>query len=59
MSKSCFFAEFALLTYQDARELQIELVAARKSGVISNDILLLWSIRRCSPWGVEAGGKIF
>ena len=41
MVKSCLCAEFAAFPYQGARRLQIELVAARKSGTISNDILLL------------------
>ena len=41
MQKSCLCAEFARLSCQDARELQIELVAARKSGAVSQDILLL------------------
>ncbi|MDR3568819.1 MAG: lipoyl(octanoyl) transferase LipB [Syntrophobacteraceae bacterium] len=41
MPKSFFCAEFSLLTYQEARRLQIELVAARKSGDVSQDILLL------------------
>ncbi len=39
--KSCLCAEFSLLTCEDARQLQTELVAARKSGDFSKDILLL------------------
>lgn len=41
MPKTCLCAEFPLLTYQNARQLQIELVAARKSRAVSEDILLL------------------
>jgi lipoate-protein ligase B len=41
MTKSCLCAEFSLLPYQDARQLQTELVAARKSGAVPRDILLL------------------
>ena len=41
MPKTCLCAEFALVNYQDARQMQVELVAARKSGAVSNDILLL------------------
>ncbi|MGC9196291.1 MAG: lipoyl(octanoyl) transferase LipB [Syntrophobacteraceae bacterium] len=37
----CFCAEFERLSCQDARQLQIELVAARKSGGLGKDILLL------------------
>lgn len=39
--KSCLCAEFSLLTCEGARQLQTELVAARKSGELSKDILLL------------------
>ncbi len=40
-ARTCLCAEFALLNYQEARQLQIELVAARKSGALAEDILLL------------------
>ncbi len=39
--KSCLCAEFSLLNYEAAHRLQIELVAARKSGEGSKDIFLL------------------
>lgn len=38
---TCLCAEFALVNYQDARQMQVELVAARKSGAVASDILLL------------------
>ncbi|MGC8490800.1 MAG: lipoyl(octanoyl) transferase LipB [Syntrophobacteraceae bacterium] len=39
--RSCLCAENSLLNYEAAHQLQIELVAARKSGAVSKDILLL------------------
>lgn len=39
--RTCLCVEFARMSCQDARQLQIELVEARKSGGLSKDILLL------------------
>lgn len=50
-------ADFKLLHYEEAHALQLGLVSARSTGIVSSDILLLMEYAPVLTLGAGAGGR--